>query len=70
MNDAIIVNYDPFVRESRVSIMKEGEKETIRICSEIEELSEALVGFAYGSDVYSVKVSGPFAVANEIKRNV
>lgn len=70
MMNAIVVDYDPFAMESRVSIVQEDSKETVRVCSGIEELSDVLVGFAYGKNVYSIKVSGPLAITSEIKRMV
>lgn len=70
MNNALIVSYDPFAMESRVSIMTNGHQEQVQVCSDINELAEQLVGLAYSNNIYEIKIHGPFATVCEIKRTV
>ena len=69
-NNAIIVNYDPFAMESKVSIFTNGNQEQVNICSEIGELAEKLIALAYQYNTYAVKIHAPFATTSEIKRAV
>lgn len=68
MTDAIIVNYDPFAMESAVYIATNGKQNQIKVCSDLDGLAEALIGFAYGHSIYDVKVHAPFVVIGEVQR--
>lgn len=68
MTDAIIVNYDPFAMESAVYIVTNGKQNQIKVCSDLDGLAGALIGFAYGHSIYDVKVHAPFAVIGEVQR--
>lgn len=70
MTNAIIVNYDPFAMESSVYIAEDGQQQQVKVCSTIEGLADALVGFAYGKNIYDIKVHAPFMTTNEIRNLV
>lgn len=70
MSDTILVEYDPFNTESRVSIYGNNSKEYINVSSEIEELTKALVTTAYKHNIYNVKVHGPFAIASQLNHMI
>lgn len=70
MDNAIIVNYDPFAMESAVYIATDGQQAQIKVCSDINGLAETLVGLSYGHNIYDVKIHAPFATTCEIKRLV
>lgn len=66
----IIVSYDPFAMESRVTVIHGDFNEQVSIASDIESLVESLVPLAYRYDTYGIKIHAPFAVTAEIKRQV
>lgn len=72
MNDKVlIIDYEPFNTESRVSLMYAGEKQdAYKIPSNIPELVEQVIGLANKLQVYSVRVRGPLAIMSEIKTKV
>ena len=70
MNDAIIVNYNPFAMESAVYIARDGQQNQMKVCSDLEGLAGTLVDIAYGHDIYDIKIHAPFATTGEIQRLV
>lgn len=70
MNDAIIVNYNPFAMESAVYIARDGQQNQMKVCSDLERLAGTLVDIAYGHDIYDIKIHAPFATTGEIQRLV
>lgn len=68
--NALLVEYDPFAMESRVSVYKDEGREQVTVCSDINELVSQLATIAYDNDVYSVKFNGPFAVTKELERAI
>lgn len=68
--NTIIIDYDPFVMESRVSILNDGKREYANIHSSIEELPQNIIDLAYKNNIYDIKVNGPFSVATEIKERL
>lgn len=70
ITNAIIVSYDPFAMESKVSIFTKDHQEQVSVCSEIGELAEKLIALAYQYNTYAVKIHAPFATTSEIKRVV
>lgn len=66
----IIVAYDPFALESKVTVIHDDLNEQVSIASDIESLSQNLVALAYKYDIYDIKAHAPFAVTSEIKRQV
>lgn len=70
MNNALIVSYDPFAMESRVSVMTDGHQEQVNVCSNISDLASKLITLAYSNNIYNIKVHGPFAILAEIKRTI
>lgn len=67
---AIIVSYDPFAMESRVTLFKNGKQEQVDVCSDIPELTNSLVNLAYANNIYSVRVRSPLAIYTEIERTL
>lgn len=70
MNNAIIVSYDPFARESRVSIVAENSKTQVNVCSSLEELTVELIKLSYGHDIYEIKLHAPPAIIEEIEGRI
>lgn len=70
MIDTIVVDYNPFAMESRVSIFRDGERGQSHVYSSIEELTNGIIDLAYGQNIYNVKINGPFDIANEVGRMV
>lgn len=70
MINTIIVDYNPFAMESRVAIMRNGERGQTQVYSSVEELTNGIIDLAYGENIYNVKVNGPFSIASEISKMV
>lgn len=70
MNDTMIVTYDPFAMESRVTVVKGSDNEQMSVVSDIDILAENLVTLAYKYQVYNIKTHAPLAITAEIKRQV
>lgn len=70
MNKALLVEYDPFSMESRVSIFEDNVKDYVKVSSNLEDLTSNLVAIAYDTNIYSIKIHGPFAIANELDRMI
>lgn len=70
MNDVIIVDYNAFSLESRVSIVKDGRHEHVNIASDMETLTQSLLGLTYANNIYNVRVRAPFSMVNEIRAQV
>lgn len=68
--NALLVDYDPFAMESRVSIFAEGERNQVSVCSDLTELVAQIATLAYEHNVYSVKFHGPFAITGEVRRAI
>lgn len=68
--NTIIIDYDPFAMESRVSILQDGDREHASVYSSLEELVSGVIELAYGHDIYNIKMNGPFAIASEVSRMV
>ncbi len=68
INNAIVVDYDPFAMESRVSVVTDGHQEQANVCSEVSELAEKLIALAYEYNTYAVKIRAPFAITSEVRR--
>jgi hypothetical protein len=64
----IIVDYDPFSFESRVTVVKNDKQEKVVVRSELNELAETLVSLSYKYDEYNIKTRAPYAITSEIRR--
>ncbi|MCM1324370.1 MAG: hypothetical protein NC218_09420 [Acetobacter sp.] len=70
MTDAIIIDYDVFAQESRLYIMKNGERSSSQIASDIHTLASDVIGVAQKTGIYNVKIHAPFAFMSEINRQI
>ncbi len=68
IQDALIVDYDPFALESRVYTYKDGNRGQSSVYSSVEELANELVALAYQENIFYVKVNGPFMVQGQLNR--
>lgn len=69
--NVFIIDYDPFAKESRISLLREGTKTNqYDIATNIPELAEVLTQFANQHQVYDVKVRAPKPIIEEIQRNI
>lgn len=68
--NALVVDYDPFAMESRVSIVQDGKHEQVKVDSSIESLIESLVAYSYDNNIFDIKIHAPYAITGEIERQV
>lgn len=70
-NNYIVVNYDPFAMESRVSIYSDQKgQRNMQVSSTINELTNAILNLAYSNNSYEVKIHAPAAIVEEIQKEV
>ena len=68
--NSIVVSYDPFAMESRVTVIHGDFNEQVSVASNMESLVEDLVALAYRYNTYNIKTHAPLAVTAEIKRQI
>lgn len=68
MSNALIVQYDVFACESRVTACTEDKKKDLYVASNIPELIEELEKISNELNIYDVKVSAPHAFIEEMSR--
>ena len=68
--NSIVVSYDPFAMESRVTVIHGDFNEQVTVSSDIESLVADLVALAYRYDTYNVRTHAPLAITAEIKRQI
>jgi len=66
--DMLLVDYDPFACDSRILIMQNGVRSSIDACSDIPELSKALISYAQQYNLYNMKIHAPVNFFYELKR--
>ena len=66
--NTVVIMYDPFALESRISVIKDGDQEQVRVSSDIQQLAEIVTGCAYEHGIDVVKIHAPFAIYSEMKR--
>lgn len=70
MNDAIIIDYEPFSQESRIYVMKNGQRSSYRVATDVKMLAQEVIVMAQETQIYNVKVHAPLAFISEINRQV
>lgn len=70
MNNAIIVNYDPFAMKSDIYVITDGEQYRAHVSSDMRRLADDLIRIAYGRNIYSIKVNASSTTIEEIKKLV
>lgn len=68
--NTVVVMYDPFAMESRISVMKDNHREQVSVASNIEDLAGAVTSIAYQQGINSVKIHAPLSIYSEIKRQI
>ena len=70
MPDMLLVDYDPFAMDSRIMVVQDGVRQMISACSDIPELSKALIAYAQEYNLYNMKIHAPVNFFYELKRVV
>lgn len=70
MIDAIVISYDPFAKESRVMIMKDGMKTQVNVCSSLSELETEIMSLSYKYNIYVVKFHAPSMIIEEMSNRI
>ena len=70
MEDTLIVEYDPFAAESRITIYKDGKRSYASAHSSIDDLARGIIGLAYSNNIFDVKVYGPFEIERKLNEVV
>lgn len=69
-DEAIFVSHDPFAMESRVIVLKDNHQEQVKVCSEADELADAIIALSYENNIYNVRIHSPLAFFGEVRRNI
>ena len=70
MNNFMLIQYDPFVMESRVFIVQDSKIIESKVSSNVNSLAQDLVATAYMNDIYTIKFNAPNAICEVIKDEV
>lgn len=68
MFNCILVDYDPFAIESRLILIKDGEREYKQTTSDLEQLSKNITNLCYNSNIFNVKINAPFKVSSVLTK--
>lgn len=69
-DNVIIVDYDPFVMESRVTICTNGQRKYTKVCSSIDELTTNLIQTAYKENIFQILMNSPFAISSQVSETI
>lgn len=70
MLNAIIIDHNPFDFKSKASIYKNGIQEQIDVFSDIDNLSQAILGIAYNNDLFEVKTNASANFISELSKAI
>lgn len=70
INDMFIIDYDPFVMESRIIIVENGQRKFAGVSSDINELAKELPVYCDKFNQYNVKFHAPISTFYELKRQL
>lgn len=68
--DLFIIDYDPFVTESRIIIVEDGQRKFAGVSSNINELAKELPTYCDKFNQYNVKFHAPVGTFYELKRQL
>lgn len=67
--NTIIVQYDPFAMESRLTIVRNGQY-SYGVCEGVKELIDTLFETAYAENIYDIKLHAPPHIVEEISMQI
>lgn len=70
IEDMFIIDYDPFVMESRIIIVEDGLRKFAGVSSNISELAEQLPAYCDKFNQYNVRFHAPINTFYEFKRQL
>ena len=65
--DMLIIDYDPFVMESRIIIVENGQRKFAGVSSDVSELARELPTYCDKFNQYNVKFHAPVGAFYELK---
>lgn len=68
--DMLVVDYDPFAMDSRVLVLQDGERAVLNTCSDLPELSQALLNYSREYKISQMKIHAPVNFFYELQRMV
>ena len=63
-----VVDYDPFAMDSRITLVKDNDKECFSACSTLPELAETLQSFSHQYGFNKVMIHAPEHIFEELNR--
>ena len=70
IQDGLIIDFDPFSRESRVIVVENGQRAITDVSSDVNELAYQLPVFCKKYNQYNVKFHAPVNIFYELQRQL
>ena len=68
--DMLVIDYDPFAMESRVIIIEDGQRASVGVSSDMNQLPKELISYCQQYNLYNVKFHAPVGTFYELKRQL
>lgn len=66
----ILIEYDPFVMESRVFVIKDDKISEGKVSSSLNSLAHNVITQSYSCEIYDVDVRAPKGMFDKIKKDI
>ena len=70
IEDMFLIDFDPFAKESRVIIVKDGIRSFVSVSSDINALAHQLPVYCDENNLYNVRFHAPVNAFYELKRQL
>lgn len=70
IEDMLLIDYDPFARDSRIIVVQNEQRSMLTACSDLPELTQALIGYTEQFNLYNVRMHAPLNTFYEFKRQL
>ena len=68
--DMILIDFDPFAKESRIIVIENGQRGFVSVSSDINELAKQIPAYCEQYKQYNVKFHAPVNAFYELKRQL
>ena len=70
IEDMILIDYDPFAKESRIIVVENGQRSFMAVSSDINSLARELPSYCDQYNQYNVRFHAPVNAFYELKRQL
>lgn len=68
--NAIVIDYQPFAKESLAFVFKNGQSTRLPIASDIEAMAALAVTLCYEHSIYTINIDAPVDILNNFETKV